>query len=191
MLTIAGRTLDVPEYSSASDKGSGPRGEASTDSESMPPLTVDTAASPHGSFTKRRVAVALMSVAAALLVVVGVGSILRQQGSTRSGSVVASAALKPIDAPAGSGGSIRAVTHAGTGSLTVRTSALVQPTGRHYYEVWLLNPSTKKMLPVGVLPPSGASKYTMPSSIMRGYSAVDISLQANNGNPAHSTVSVL
>ena len=31
----------------------------------------------------------------------------------------------------------------------------------------------------------------MGASIMAGYSAVDISLQENSGNPAHSTASVL
>ena len=31
----------------------------------------------------------------------------------------------------------------------------------------------------------------MGADVMAGYSAVDISLQANDGNPAHSTTSVL
>jgi hypothetical protein len=73
----------------------------------------------------------------------------------------------------------------------VHTENLAKPSGQHFYEVWMLNPSTQKMLPVGVLPPSGTGSYTMGASIMTGYSAVDISLQANNGNPAHSKTSVL
>jgi hypothetical protein len=47
------------------------------------------------------------------------------------------------------------------------------------------------MMPMGTLPPSGQASYGVSASLMAGYSAVDISLQANNGNPAHSAVSVL
>jgi hypothetical protein len=56
---------------------------------------------------------------------------------------------------------------------------------------WLLDPVTLKMMPMGTLPPSGQASYGVSASLMAGYSAVDISLQANNGNPAHSAVSVL
>jgi len=57
--------------------------------------------------------------------------------------------------------------------------------------VWLLDPATLKMLPMGVLSPSGHGEYSVSATIMNGYSAVDVSLQANNGNPAHSQTSVM
>jgi hypothetical protein len=47
------------------------------------------------------------------------------------------------------------------------------------------------MLPVGVLSPSGTGSYALSASVMGQFSAVDVSLQANNGNPAHSDTSVL
>ena len=140
--------------------------------------------------TPRRLAV-VVAVAAAVLILVGVGSFIAWTQSQPSSSVVASAALKPIDAPASATGSIKAVAVGDTRNLTVETKNLGTPSGEHFYEVWMLNTSTQKMLPVGVLPPSGTGTYSMGASIMAGYSAVDISLQTNNGNPAHSTTSVL
>ena len=61
----------------------------------------------------------------------------------------------------------------------------------HFYYAWLLDPTTNKMLPVGVVDPSGASTFDLGGDLVKRYSAVDISLQADNGDPAHSPVSVL
>jgi hypothetical protein len=47
------------------------------------------------------------------------------------------------------------------------------------------------MLAVGVLPPDGRGRFRLPSTILAGYDAVDISLQADNGNPKHSSDSIL
>ena len=76
-------------------------------------------------------------------------------------------------------------------TLTLRTSGLPQPQPASFYEVWLFDPTTTKMLPMGVLPPSGTGAYAVRADIMAGYSAVDVSLQADNGDPAHSHTSVL
>jgi hypothetical protein len=57
--------------------------------------------------------------------------------------------------------------------------------------VWVFNPSSLKMLPMGILGPSGQGQYQIAAPIMSGYSAVDISLQTDNGNPVHSNTSVL
>ena len=144
-----------------------------------------------GRMTRPRRLAAVAGVAAAILVLLVVGLFLVRAENHSSGAVVASAPLKPIDAPASATGSIKAVAVGRTRNLIVDTKNLATPSGQHFYEVWMLNPSTLKMLPVGVLPPSGTGTYSMGASIMAGYSAVDISLQANNGNPAHSNTSVL
>ena len=60
-----------------------------------------------------------------------------------------------------------------------------------YYEVWLLDRSTGKMLPVGVLPPDGRGTYRLPGRILERYDTVDISRQADDGTTAHSDDSVL
>lgn len=75
--------------------------------------------------------------------------------------------------------------------MTVTTRGLPSAPAGDSYEVWLLQPSTNKMPPVGLLSPTGVSSYGISNFLMTQYSAVDISLQTNDGNPAHSTTSVL
>jgi hypothetical protein len=161
----------------------------------LPPLEVDTTEATVHMGRPKRLAVVVAGVAAMVAALVGagigVGTVIARPGNLASGPLVASAALRPIDAPASATGSIKAVAVGNTRKLTVETKHLKAPSGEHFYEVWMLNTATLKMLPVGVLPPSGTGTYSMGASIMAGYSAVDISLQTNNGNPAHSSTSVL
>jgi hypothetical protein len=161
------------------------------DAGQLPNLAVDTSSPGQRSTRMRSRSLVALSAAAAFLLVVVIGAAALRSDSSSSGRVVASAALSPISAPASAGGSVTALAIGNTRKLTVDTRNLASPPGQRFYEVWLLNPSTKKMLPVGVLPPSGAGTYSMNASIMAGYSAVDVSLQSNNGNPAHSGTSVL
>ena len=42
-----------------------------------------------------------------------------------------------------------------------------------------------------VLPPDGKGSYSLPQDTEHGYSAVEISLEPNDGNPEHSKLSVL
>lgn len=88
-------------------------------------------------------------------------------------------------------GGLATVATGSTRSLTVDTRNLPAPAPQSFYEVWLLDPATQKMLPMGVPSPSGRGEYAVSSAIMGGYSAVDVSLQANDGDPAHSQTSVL
>ncbi len=130
-----------------------------------------------------------VAAAVALVAVIGltIGLAQNHQGST----VVAQSTLHPLDGPPNASGSAIALAEGSNRVLTVHTGRLRSLSSHTYYEVWLLDPATLKMLPVGVLPPSGTGTYNMDASLMNGYSAVDVSLQANNGNPAHSKVSVL
>ena len=107
------------------------------------------------------------------------------------GTAVASAPLHTLQAPSGATGSVAVFAQGSTRTLRVAARQLPQPADRYFYEVWLLDPATQKMLPMGVLSPSGNGQYSVSASIMDGYSAVDVSLQANDGNPAHSQTSVL
>jgi len=128
---------------------------------------------------------AVAAVAALALSFVAVG-----HGSGRP--VVARASLRPMDHGAASaGGTVTVLADGSTRQLIVRAADLSAVSGHQYYEVWLLDPTTSKMLPVGVLPPSGRGAYSMSSGLMAGYTAVDVSLQRDDGNPAHSTTSVL
>jgi hypothetical protein len=182
---------DVPEIRRGPDARLADMVGHDAEHHALPLLEVDATAIKNHMTGPRRVALVVAGVAAAVLVLVGVATFLVRSDNTPSGDVVASAPLKPIDAPALATGSIKAVAVGGTRDLIVNTKNLEPLSGQHFYEVWMLNPTTQKMLPVGVLPPSGTGTYSIGASIMTGYSAVDISLQTNNGNPAHSNTSVL
>lgn|GEM_PF-801840 len=163
----------------------------SSSEDELPPLKVDPKSSASHDTRRRRLGFVAAGVAAAAIVLIGIGTVLAYSQGSKTSPIVASAILRPIDSPASSSGSITAVAIGDTRRLTVHTERLAALPAEEFYEVWLLDPATQKMLPVGVLPPSGIGSYSMGASIMADYSAVDVSLQTNNGNPAHSTTSVL
>ena len=131
-------------------------------------------------------------VALAAAVVIAAGAIAAGLGLSSSGPpVLNQAALHPLQAPAGASGAVTVTAASGARQVQVSTDGLPAPGQGHYYEVWLLDPATLKMMPMGALAPSGQATFGVAAGLMAGYSAVDISLQANNGNPVHSAVSVL
>ena len=155
--------------------------------EVQTPAPVPTALpSAGGRLPSRRWAVG--SAVAAAVAVVAIAAFLvvgRGDGGTPPQRV----ALEPVAAGTAAG-DVTMRADGGSTAMTVSTSGLRRP--QHgYYEVWLLDPATNKMLPVGVLPPSGGSTYDLPASVIGRYSAVDVSLEPDDGNPAHSTDSVL
>jgi anti-sigma factor RsiW len=131
-------------------------------------------------------------VALAAAIVIAAGAIAAGLGLSSSGPpVLNQAALHPLQAPAGASGAVTVTAASGARQVQVSTDGLPSPGQGHYYEVWLLDPATLKMMPMGALAPSGQATFGVAAGLMAGYSAVDISLQANNGNPVHSAVSVL
>lgn len=129
--------------------------------------------------------------AAAVLVVVAAVGITVAASRTSAPPVYALATLHHLDAPASAVGHVTVRTTSRAQEMDVRVAGLPSAPPDHYYEVWLLEPTTNKMLPVGLLPPSGQGSYEVAPAIMAQYSAVDISLQANDGDPVHSATSVL
>ena len=149
-------------------------------------LTRATRRGPAGWGTRRRFA----ALAAAVVIVAG--AVAAGLGlSTSSAPVTNQAALHPLKAPAGAHGAVTVTAASGARQVQVSTDGLPAPGQGHYYEVWLLDPATLKMLPMGALAPSGQATFGVATGLMAGYSAVDVSLQANNGNPVHSATSVL
>jgi hypothetical protein len=57
--------------------------------------------------------------------------------------------------------------------------------------VWLLDPGAGTVFPVGVLPPDGEGRFTLPASVVGRYQVIDVSLEADDGDPAHSKRSLL
>ena len=146
---------------------------------------------PALQFTPRR-GHRMLSLVASIVVVVGLVTGLGLAVSRHATPPISAvAALHHLDAPRVATGQATVRTIGTTRQMDVATKGLPPAPANHYYEVWLLQPSTNKMLPVGVLSPMGSSTYTVAGSIMAQYSAVDISLQANDGTTAHSSQSVL
>jgi hypothetical protein len=131
-------------------------------------------------------------VAACLVLIAGATALgvgLSQHSPPRPIAAVAS--LHPLVAPAGAQGAVVVRTVGKTSEMSVSTSGLPALPSDEFYEVWLLQPKTNKMLPVGVLAPSGTGSYGLSDPVMTDFTAVDVSLQANDGNPVHSLLTVL
>jgi hypothetical protein len=114
--------------------------------------------------------------------------------ATPSPTVVATAQLDPLpDNPVDPSASGSAVLkqQAGKDLLVVQTAGLPQPGG--FYEVWLMDPKTSGLISIGNVP--GGSQQTtirLPAGVkLNQFSVVDISDEPLDGNPAHSSVSVL
>jgi hypothetical protein len=79
----------------------------------------------------------------------------------------------------------------GDREMTVTADGLPALGAGQYYEVWLLDPGGGRMFPVGVLAPDGKGRFTLPASVIGRYQAIDVSLEPDDGDPAHSRRSLL
>jgi Anti-sigma-K factor rskA, C-terminal len=133
----------------------------------------------------------LVPVAAVVvaLLVASAAFVLTRDGPSSSPPNAAQVALQPVGDASAAG----KVEMSGSGpSRTMVVSTNLPPASRdHYYEVWLLDTRTNGMVPVGVLPTSGTAHFTLPDELLARYDAVDLSLQADNGIPVHSSQSLL
>jgi hypothetical protein len=140
-------------------------------------------------------------VAAGVLVAGGVGldALVRGQDDQARPAVAAekTATLEPVDDPADRSGRRAGgeVTMATDRQLVTRMSVdtvdLPMAARGEFYYVWLFDPQTQKMLPLGVVTPGRPASFDVPESLVEAYSAVDISLEADDGDPGHSVNSVL
>jgi len=132
----------------------------------------------------------ILAIAVAMVIfgaIVASGS-QRHQRPSNPGRVVLAASLKPLAAARDAVGAV--MVHA-NGHVTIATSGLLPPPLGHYYEVWLIDPGTPRMLPLGVLPSVGVGNFSFPASLWRGYGGVKVSLQAKGAPPRASGVNML
>ncbi len=147
-----------------------------------------------------RLSPALAGGLAAVLLAVGVGagSLLGGGGSPQPVPTRA-AAGQPValahfgSAPAGAGA--RALVSARGGTRTVRLAVHGLPSNdrRSFYEVWMIRDATH-MVSLGTfrVGPDGRGTVTLPVSVDPAeYPIMDVSLEPNDGNPAHSRNSLL
>lgn len=131
--------------------------------------------------------------ASAAGILVGGAVVAVTTGQDTPTSVVASAQLAPMPDGPDRGGIADATlnrTDAGY-TVTVSASGLAGPEG--FYEVWLLDPKDSGLIALGSLGP-GEQKATFPvpdGIDLEVFSAVDISDEPLDGDPTHSTVTVL
>src|SRR5829696_5160471 len=111
-------------------------------------------------------------------------------GPLRSGRPSSTVALAGVGAVAASGQASMAG-DGGDRRMTVTSAGLPALRPGQYYEVWLLDPDRGTVFPVGVLPRDGEGRFTLPASVVGRYQAIDVSLEADDGDPAHSKRSLL
>ena len=130
-----------------------------------------------------------IAVAAVVGLVVGgvAGAVLMARPAPSN--VVASAPLEPLaDYSATGNASVEVVD--GTEMLSVDVSNLPATDG--YFEVWLLAPDASSMIALGTLGPGETAMLPLPAGIsLADYPVVDISVEPYDGDPAHSTDSVV
>ncbi len=190
-LTAARRLMDPP-------MSRGPLADLRVDSADepleLPPLAL-TRHRPRG----RDLLIGL--TAAAVAAAIALGAVALSGGRLGSGSgqratATQQARLVPVVAASGSAAAPSAagvVRMSGSGEvvMTIHVTGLPKAAAGHFYYAWLLDPSTNKMLPVGVVDARGSSTFDLGADLVKRYTAVDISLQADDGDPQHSPVSVL
>jgi anti-sigma-K factor RskA len=162
--------------------------------EPPPPVVPDVAREPSAPrWWQRRLTLRLAPAAAlaAVLLALGVGAglLARGGGGDDGGRAVA---LAPV-APLGAGAQGTARFETSRGRAVVHLAGLRPSRAGDFYELWLLNsPSDLVSLGSFRVPASGEVDVTVPvPADPARFSALDLSLEPPDGNPAHSKRSVL
>lgn len=131
--------------------------------------------------------------AAAAGILIGGGAVAVITGQDTPETVVASAQLTPMPDGPDQGGSAEATlnrTDSGY-TVTVKASGVAGPEG--FYEVWLLDPENSGLIALGSIA-AGEQQATFPvpdGVDLDAFNAVDVSDEPLDGDPTHSTVTVL
>ena len=172
------------------------------DDELMPPpahvwaaiseeIAADAAGADAGNVVplraKRGFAPWIAAAAAVGLVLGGVGGALLMRSTPPE--IVASVALEPLADYTATGNAALEVVD-GTEMLAVDVTGLPATDG--YFEVWLLAPDASAMIALGTLGPGETAVLPLPAGVsLADYPVVDISAEPYDGDPAHSTDSVV
>jgi anti-sigma-K factor RskA len=134
--------------------------------------------------SRRAVRMAL-GAAAVVLVVVAVAAVVRDDDASPTTEQVAMEGLPDF---ADVTGSATVVIDGSTRSLGVDLTDVDVPPGSHL-ELWLLDEAVEQLVPLGPL--AGAGPHAIPEDVdLAATPIVDVSLELDDGNPAHSGVSV-
>ena len=141
---------------------------------------------------RQRRALGLLAAAAAVVAIAAAATFVTRGSGEPAGPQPpqVSATLAPVEGAAG-GRVLMTTGPAGSTDMTISTRDLPRAHRDQFYEAWLLDPATQKMLPLGALGPSGRASFEIDDRLLGRYSAVDVSLEADDGDPQHSVTSVL
>lgn len=104
-------------------------------------------------------------------------------------TAIAATRLDPLPTAPSASGQAQVVQVADGRRLDIDVARLGAAEG--FYQVWLIDPTVKKMVPVGVLR-GDHGEFALPSGVkLQDYPIVDVSVEPLDGNPTHSGKSVL
>jgi hypothetical protein len=106
--------------------------------------------------------------------------------------VMARAELSPPPAaPGDATGAARVLTAVGQpATLDLQVGGLPPPTG--YYQVWLIDPTTRARFPLGALGATRHASLPLPGTVdLTAFREVDVSAEDYDSNAAHSGTTVL
>lgn len=133
----------------------------------------------------RRPGTWLAAAAAAVVITTGVVVAVNQ---TVAPVLLASARLEPLEQFSATGSAT--LTEASDGSRTIEVQ-LDKAEARGYQEVWLIAPDLSRLVSLGIMN-SSSGRFDVPAGLdLSGYPIVDISDEPLDGNPAHSSVSIV
>jgi hypothetical protein len=133
----------------------------------------------------RRPATWLAAAAAAVVITAGVVVAVNQ---TVAPVPLAAARLEPLGQFSATGSAT--VTETSDGSRTIDVE-LDKAEARGYQEVWLIAPDLSRLVSLGIMN-SSSGRFDVPAGLdLSGYPIVDISDEPLDGNPAHSSVSIV
>jgi len=110
-----------------------------------------------------------------------------------AGPVVRLAPVGDLD-PAASG-TVAMATAGGERQMVVQVQGVTNIAGGDHLEAWLMDPSGTRLVPLGALAGGGGDfhgTFAVPDGLPFGeFNRVDVSAERWDGNPGHSTLSVL
>lgn len=135
----------------------------------------------------------LVGIAAAMTVVGLVGTVAALATDDGPSPSLRARVSTPFDPVGGQGGGrvVMVASARQTTKLTVTTRDLPSVETGQFYEVWLLDPEALKLLALGPLGPSGRAAFEVDDTMLDRYSAIDVSLEDDDGDAGHSADSVL
>ncbi len=131
----------------------------------------------------------LIAAAAAVIGVLAGALVVSAANRTAPPPVLASAVLDPLNVPDAEG--TAKLTGAGADrTLTVDVTGL--PVTDGFYEVWLLNSAADKLISLGTLGADDVGSFPVPGDLdVADFPVVDVSREPLDGDPSHSTDSVV